>query len=476
MVTLTTMYMGVIFEETVRKKMSLIPESKLDFWIKNNYNVILKGAHGVGKTHLITSAFERNDLNWVYFSASTMDPWVDFIGVPKEKTDTNGNSYLELIRPKIFQDDEVEAIFLDEFNRAPKKVKNAVMELLQFKSINGRKFKNLKIIWAAINPDDGDDDDVKYDVEPMDPAQLDRFHIIYDTPYRVDSGYLQSKYDSIGSSAASWWRKLPDNIKKKISPRRLDYALDVYKNGGDLNDVIDKSVGVKSLLDILNNGTIEDRLKTVYSNSDTITAESMLADVNLIDAAFKIILKNTEYLRFYHTFIPKDYLISKITGDMKVAKVIIDKLEPDFLYDSVRSFLKLRNKRGQFEHLTKWIEKLEPPKLSSGSPPVPLLEYATASNTYKRFKAIELLKEDSTYNSVSKEEVVEAMFWYFAKTQEATIKHNSKDIKSAIKKIYSKFYINDNSEFLLDFDKVVMASHLTSSAKSKLITRISAYT
>ena len=79
-----------------------------------------------------------------------MHPWVDFIGVPKEKTDDNGNSYLDLVRPQEFQDDEVEAIFMDEFSSfTHKKVRNAVMELIQFKSINGRKFKNLKIVWAS---------------------------------------------------------------------------------------------------------------------------------------------------------------------------------------------------------------------------------------------------------------------------------------------------------------------------------------
>lgn len=35
------------------------------------------------------------------------------------------------------------------------------MELIQFKSINGKKFNNLKVIWAAINPDDGDKDALK---------------------------------------------------------------------------------------------------------------------------------------------------------------------------------------------------------------------------------------------------------------------------------------------------------------------------
>ena len=40
----------------------------------------------------------------------------------------------------------------DELNRAKPKVRNAVMELIQFRSINGIKFNNLRMIWAAINP------------------------------------------------------------------------------------------------------------------------------------------------------------------------------------------------------------------------------------------------------------------------------------------------------------------------------------
>ena len=66
--------------------MNLKPNN-FDFWIENNLNVLLRGKHGVGKTAMVVDAFERNNLKYKYFSASTMDPWVDFIGVPKEKTD-----------------------------------------------------------------------------------------------------------------------------------------------------------------------------------------------------------------------------------------------------------------------------------------------------------------------------------------------------------------------------------------------------
>jgi len=147
----------------------------LEFALQNNLNVLLVGKHGVGKTSTVLDVFEKNKINYLYFSAPTMDPWVDFVGVPKEKQDDNGKSYLDLVRPKAFQDDSVEAIFLDEYNRSPKKVRNAVMELIQFKSINGKKFNNLKVIWAAVNP--SEEDDTNYDIEEIDPAQLDRFEI-----------------------------------------------------------------------------------------------------------------------------------------------------------------------------------------------------------------------------------------------------------------------------------------------------------
>ena len=51
-------------------------------------NVLITGAHGVGKTSIIKQVFEENGLvlneSWLYFSGSTLDPWVDFIGIPKE--------------------------------------------------------------------------------------------------------------------------------------------------------------------------------------------------------------------------------------------------------------------------------------------------------------------------------------------------------------------------------------------------------
>lgn len=211
-------------------------DAKLDFWIANDLNVIIEGGHGVGKTAVIEAAFKRAGLNLRYFSAATMDPWVDFIGVPKEKVHDDGTSSLELIRPLEFQDGSVDAIFFDEFNRAPPKIRNSVMEMLQKKSVNGKPIPKLRMIWAAINPSD---DEETYDVEPIDPAQFDRFHIQTSMPSTPDRPYFIRLYgDHVGNRAVEWWHSLPEDVKHLVSPRRLDYAVDIFQKGGDLRDVL----------------------------------------------------------------------------------------------------------------------------------------------------------------------------------------------------------------------------------------------
>ncbi len=73
----------------------------------NGFNVLLVGGHGVGKTAMVKEVFDGLGWTWKYFSASTIDPWVDLVGVPKEK-----DGVLELIRPASLDFENVEAIFL----------------------------------------------------------------------------------------------------------------------------------------------------------------------------------------------------------------------------------------------------------------------------------------------------------------------------------------------------------------------------
>lgn len=275
-----------------------ISNEKLDFWIANKYNVLLVGKHGVGKTTAVLQAFERAGLRWMYYSASTMDPWVDMIGVPKEKTDENGMTYLDLVRPREFQNDEIEALFFDEFNRSHKKIRNAVMELIQFKSINGRKFNNLKMVWAAINPAD---EAATYDVDALDPAQEDRFHVKVEVPYRPSAPYFETKYGRESARAAiEWWNALDGKIKDLVSPRRLDYALKVYTDGGDMRDCLPHTSNITKLVQALQFGPIKDRLEELVKSTAEARAEWLLKENNF-NAAKDMITKPGQWME---SFIP----------------------------------------------------------------------------------------------------------------------------------------------------------------------------
>lgn len=350
-------------------------EKKIDFWISNNQNVLFTGKHGVGKTAIVKEAFERHKLNYRYFSASTMDPWVDFIGVPKEKrnisseqllivkdlisinhslavewivsnwglSDDSANqivtsvakesdSYLELIRPLVFATGEIEALFFDEFNRSPKKVRNAVMELLQFKSINGHIFPKLRIIWAAINPDECDGS--TYDVEKIDPAQRDRFHVFVNVPYKPNVEWFRANYgEKIANAAVQWWDELEN--KDEVSPRRLQYALDTYLKKGDMRDVLPASSNVSKLFNALGSGPILERLEKLLVTDNQQESIEFLSNENNFASAIKYIVKSKILSSYFLPLIPKEKIAMLLSQNDSTSSHIISRSSDVSVFRSV---------------------------------------------------------------------------------------------------------------------------------------------
>ena len=353
--------------------------TKLDFWIKNNLNVCFIGRHGVGKTAMVKEAFDRHELNWRYFSASTMDPWVDFVGVPREKTENKipesfdiirelckvdtglavdwvinnwklpaesaktvvqhalnrneGVTYLDIVRPQFLASGEIEALFFDEFNRSPKKIRNAVMELIQFKSINGMKFPKLRFIWAAINPED---DASTYDVEKIDPAQADRFHVSVEVPYRPNTEYFRKTFGQrMADSAISWWEELGEDEKSRVSPRRLEYALDVYVRRGDMRDVLPVSSNVSKLITALNTGPITEKLDNLMRTKDEDEARKFLENENNCTSALKYIPKSEPLMDFFLPLLPKEKLSSLMEMDDKICSHVMTKLDLEPVFHNI---------------------------------------------------------------------------------------------------------------------------------------------
>jgi hypothetical protein len=255
----------------------------LDQWVKTEVNVLLIGEKGVGKSHHIINTFDRNNLKYAYFSGATLDPWIHLLGIPKAKIGADGKEKMEFILPENL-DDDVEAIFCDEWNRTNKVVRNALLELQQFKSINGRKFPKLKMVWGAVNPPKGEDDDSSdYDVDELDPAQLDRFHIVVELPNEPDVKYFRQKFgDYHGKILIDWWHDQPKEALKILSPRRLDYVGECFKKGLDVKFLLPIAANVKELvkklsldekeelINMLLNKPEEEQMKMFFSDEKNV--------------------------------------------------------------------------------------------------------------------------------------------------------------------------------------------------------------
>lgn len=116
--------------------------TKLAYWIDHRLNVLFRGQHGVGKTAIVQEAFERAGLRWRRFSSSRLK--------------------LE----EIFEDAAVEALFIDDLERLPRKLSSIGLDLVR----NGSEaLPGLKIVWAALSVAEDDCDELEVEsVEPFD--------------------------------------------------------------------------------------------------------------------------------------------------------------------------------------------------------------------------------------------------------------------------------------------------------------------
>lgn len=213
---------------------SLIP--KADSWLQNDFNALLVGLHGVGKTRAVVDLAKKHDIKLKYYSCSTLDPYTDLVGVPVPKVDDDGTEYLKMVRPRDL--DEAEMIFFDEFNRADPKVHNALLEIIQFRTINGEALPNLRCVWAAMNPPGQD-----YNVEDLDAALVDRFDVFEDVTAKPSADYYvkQGIRKEIAQALVGWWQeqsRTRRDISESITPRRLEKIGLVYEKTGDFKAAI----------------------------------------------------------------------------------------------------------------------------------------------------------------------------------------------------------------------------------------------
>ncbi|MCY3005052.1 MAG: hypothetical protein NTV29_03630 [Planctomycetota bacterium] len=124
-------------------------EHKLAWWIDHRLNVLFRGRSRDEIASIVKAALDHAGLKW-HASPPTVSV------------------------EQILADGSIEAIFFDDIDRMPKRIRDDVLDLLRSKR---EDFPNLKVIWAAVSLTDDEDE---FDLETSDPAHAEHFDITVD--------------------------------------------------------------------------------------------------------------------------------------------------------------------------------------------------------------------------------------------------------------------------------------------------------
>lgn len=143
--------------------------------VKANVNVptLMVGGMGLGKSQLMAQVAKENEMQLVDLRLAQMES-CDLIGMPYRATDGT----TQWAQPGWWPKEGTRGIiFLDELNRAPTDVRQAVFQLVLDRKLHTHKLPVGWFVHSAVNPDNGE-----YQVETLDKAMLRRFCVLEVTP------------------------------------------------------------------------------------------------------------------------------------------------------------------------------------------------------------------------------------------------------------------------------------------------------
>jgi len=301
-------------------------QEQLKLALQSGLNVVMEGVAGTGKTSCGKIACDVECMKMVYYSASTLDPFVDIVGLPKPVDKSDGSKDLEFYRTNTMQ--EANVLFFDEANRAQSKTTNAMLEIMQFGTVNGEELPELHSVIIAINPNDDE-----YDVVELDPAFKGRFHMhLYFEPV-PDHEWFKLTFGGLGMHLYDWWSAcLDDKQKENVSPRRLEYIGKVIRAGCDINTSVARDILLPfdELLSRINNQakqySVEDFINNKAEMRDNIKIEF---DVAYRFAFLLPTMKPAQIIKVYELILelPPELLAQlSNAGVRKVVKRAVTKL------------------------------------------------------------------------------------------------------------------------------------------------------
>jgi len=183
-------------------------------------SVLLRGAHGIGKSQVVRQVAKHFGLQVIDRRLSQMSEG-DMIGLPS----TDG----EVTRfnpPEWYKEacTSPRCLFLDELNRATPEVMQAAFQVVLDRELNGWKLHPETRVFAAINTGGS------YTVNEMDPALLDRFWAIDLSPdvqdwltWAKESGTVHENVVSFIAGNDKWLDPPKGGDPGAVSPSRRSW-------------------------------------------------------------------------------------------------------------------------------------------------------------------------------------------------------------------------------------------------------------
>ena len=167
-----------------------------------NVSVLIRGPHGIGKSHLAERAADDIGLPLIDRRLSQMSEG-DLVGLPELVDGVTRfcppDWYARACREPVI-------LLLDEINRATPELQQGAFQIVLARELNGHKLHPETRVIAAINAS------AEYQVNEMDPALLDRFWVVDLDP---TTGSLVLRHPL--PSATSWQTMSSRSLLKMFS-------------------------------------------------------------------------------------------------------------------------------------------------------------------------------------------------------------------------------------------------------------------